>query len=266
MNKLKVFIMLKFIKNITRGVFAALSLSLLICSVFAAEGKKGLDDTEIIVNGEQIEFKNINGYMGDMSLRFDLENEVLNIIRTEPGELPHEKNIPMRISDDGRIYLLEKCELYDRTTDEIWEKMGMNVFGFLSGGFIYKNGECIDLPGVYYYGGLGAVCVADLNNDGDYQLLYISRFGSGIDGHNLNCYSEKYKITSTVGGAGGFYLSKIDDQNVYIRYPYRLNDDIYKLRLEKSVGYSLVADKVDEEKLPQLRLTVQLKEQSQIQF
>jgi hypothetical protein len=152
------------------------------------------------------------------------------------------KNIlPIQVSDNGRLRLMPQKAgtIYDRTTDEIWEKMGMNVFGHQGGGFIYKNGTIIRLPGQFYYGGLGTVCVADLNNDGDYQLLYISTWGSGVNGHSLNCYSEKYKITSNISGHAPIIITT-DDRNFYIGGR--------KLKLEKSEeGYVLTVSTADKE-------------------
>ena len=150
------------------------------------------------------------------------------------GEITSEQIYPVEINQDGRIKFEDNCPIYELTTDEIWNKMKIQAFGYVSGGFIYKDGEIIDLPGNYMFGSLGDVCVSDLDNDGEYELLYFSMWGSGVNGHSLNCYSLKYNISCDFTKSFGFSFAKENDQNVYIQsFDGWGEKERYKLQLAK---------------------------------
>ena len=250
--------MLQSIKGMIRGVFVISALVLLICAAYALSiMNSDCISEKLTITGDQIDLKNIYG-TDDMSVRFDFEGKTLTITHTNYDKVTKETTIPIEISDDGRIYLLEKLpsnsyQIYDETTDDIWEKMGINVFTHFGGSFIYKykTRECIfllgndDLRASFRY-----FCAADLNNDGNYQLLYFYTVGSGVHGYVLNCYSEKLKFNTYYRDMISLnsYLLKIDDQNVYIikiKFEKQGEEyvalplyegEVFKLRVEKRDG------------------------------
>ena len=171
---------------------------------------------------------------------FDIENEALHAIIKNQKQSAKISHHPMKIAEDGRVSFFGRRipGLYERTTDEIWEKTKMQVFGYTSGGFIYKGGEIINLPGNYMFGSLGETCLSDLNNDGEYELLYVSHWGSGVDGRNLNCYSKNMKIESQVGFTFGFTFVKEDYQNISL-----VTTDFFNLSDVKELGKLKLAEK-----------------------
>lgn len=174
-------------------------------------------------------------YLTGWSYEFDILNKQLISTYQETDKEDSIKTTPIEINDEGRIFLPDAFNngLYDKTTDEIWNKMEMQVFGYTSGGFIYKNGEQINLPGNYMFGMLGDVCVSDLDNDGIYELIYLSHWGSGVNGTSINCYSENRTISCDLKNTFGLEFLKKDDQNILVKWDDGSTDELFLLKVKE---------------------------------
>lgn len=120
-----------------------------------------------------------------------------------------------------------KIPLKDLTTDEIWNRLGVQVFQ-VSGDiyqydtFLIRNRQV--LPMGTGFGGMGvtSMIVTDLDQDGQPELLYAYSFGSGIHQSHLGLYSPALTGNSTIEANtryvdGDLLLVKVDDQRVNIK-------------------------------------------------
>ena len=117
--------------------------------------------------------------------------------------------------------------LTDRTTDEIWQNLGAQVFqikdaGFQNGcGVLIKQGQVHWLGGCTGGVGLLSLAVADVNKDRSPELYYSYSFGSGLQRCEIGVYSERNAKAQTVGWKdaylGDLFLEKTDAQTVLVQ-------------------------------------------------
>ncbi len=126
--------------------------------------------------------------------------------------------------------------LKELTTDEIWNRMGLQVFQVSQGIFQYDTfliWQTVVLPMGTGFGGVGvtSMAVADLDHDGQPELLFTYSFGSGIHQSRLGMYAPAIPGSALLGSPGplngiieaettlrdgDLLLEKISDQEVRV--------------------------------------------------
>ncbi len=117
-------------------------------------------------------------------------------------------------------------QLGELTTPEIWNRLELQVFQ-ISGGvhrsdtFLIRNGQVQQMGMASGGNGLTALAVADLDADGQPELLYTFSFGSQPERSVLALYSPDLpgEGVLTAGQSwlhGELHLKKIDDQQVIV--------------------------------------------------
>jgi heat shock protein HslJ len=118
--------------------------------------------------------------------------------------------------------------LKELTSDEIWSRMGLQVFQVAQGTFQYDTfliWHTVVLPMGTGFGGAGvtSMAVSDLDQDGQPELLYTYSFGSGIHQSRLGIYAPA--LPGSDNGVreaditlrdGDLLLDKLDDQEVHV--------------------------------------------------
>ena len=101
------------------------------------------------------------------------------------------------------------------TTDEVWDKLGVQVFQVTEGvqaheTFVVAPGRVVRI-GVGFGGrGVRSLCVAELNGDGRSKLVYSFSWGSGTHRSQVGVYDLKAKEPRQLI-AGESYFSGVDD-------------------------------------------------------
>lgn len=109
------------------------------------------------------------------------------IINAKKINLPTAKSL---IKNDFYKNTQDELTITEQTTDELWQKMGIQLFQIENkGSFVIQNNKVIDLGERPYTFYLDYV-VCDLNRDGNYELYFNYQFGSGVSRGILGCYSQ----------------------------------------------------------------------------
>jgi len=116
--------------------------------------------------------------------------------------------------------------LTELTTDEVWQRLQAQVFQVNDGNrmfntYLIKNKETVPLGTGGGGMGLTSMCVADLDQDGNPELLYTYSWGSGIHQCRVALYSANLPAPYSLEAGityGGYYwtVEKQDDQTVFI--------------------------------------------------
>jgi hypothetical protein len=116
--------------------------------------------------------------------------------------------------------------LRELTTDEIWSRMGVQIFQVTGDIFQYETFlvSCGRLqPMGVGIGGVGvaSLAVTDLDSDGQPELAYAYSFGSGLHRSRLAIYAPSFKTDKMLDAGiryeqGDLLLDKIDDQQVQV--------------------------------------------------
>jgi len=117
--------------------------------------------------------------------------------------------------------------LKEMTTDEIWSRLGVQVFQvsgdiFMYDTFLVHRGQVTPMGTGFGGVGVTTLAVADLDRDGQSELLYTYSFGSGIHQSRLGIYSptlpgEGILEASTTLTNGDLLLEKINDSQVQVK-------------------------------------------------
>jgi hypothetical protein len=129
--------------------------------------------------------------------------------KTQPGRNPGEKN-PLR----------------ELTTDEIWSRMGVQVFKVTEGvhmfdSFLIRDGR-VEPMGIAFGGyGVDALAVTDLDGNGQPELLFTYSWGSGLHRAHLAVYSPALPKNGMLAADlalmnGDLSLAKQDDRRVAV--------------------------------------------------
>jgi hypothetical protein len=116
--------------------------------------------------------------------------------------------------------------LTELTTDEVWQRLGAQVFQVKEGiyqfnTYLIKNKEIAPLGTGFGGVGLTSMCVTDLDQNGNPELIYTYSFGSGIHRSQVALYSadlpEPYSLEAKIAYRDDdWILEKRDDQTVFV--------------------------------------------------
>jgi hypothetical protein len=116
--------------------------------------------------------------------------------------------------------------LKEMTTDEIWNRLGVQVFQvsgdiFMYDTFLVKGGQVTPMGTGFGGVGVTTLAVTDLDQDGLPELLYTYSFGSGIHQSRLGIYSPTFPgegilEANTTLTYGDLLLEKVDDYQVKV--------------------------------------------------
>ncbi|MBN2893924.1 MAG: hypothetical protein JXL97_18795 [Bacteroidales bacterium] len=89
----------------------------------------------------------------------------------------------------------KKLKVVELTTDEVWDKMSTQIYRVEGDEILFYaiNGEKVSSLGGSYSYDLDFV-VTDLDNDGNYELVYTYQFGSGVSRGVVGAYSTVEQI------------------------------------------------------------------------
>lgn len=115
--------------------------------------------------------------------------------------------------------------LHELTTDEMWERLGAQIYEINDG--IYEPGwyAIVDREAVSLATGTSVVpssmCLADIDHDGNHELLFIYYYGCGVLRAALGMFSPQYDVSHILiscldPGKGSWALDKHDDATVWI--------------------------------------------------
>jgi hypothetical protein len=116
--------------------------------------------------------------------------------------------------------------LTELTTDEVWQRLRAQVFQVNDGynmfnTYLIKNKEIVPLGTGVGGMGLTSMCVADLDQDGNPELVYTYSWGSGIHQCRVAMYSADlpapYSLEARIVYDGNDWtVEKQDDQTVFV--------------------------------------------------
>lgn len=117
--------------------------------------------------------------------------------------------------------------LTELTTDEVWQRLRAQVFQVNDGNhmfntYLIKNKETVPLGTGVGGMGLTSMCVADLDQDGNPELVYTYSWGSGIHRCQVAIYSANlpapYSLDARIAyGGNDWMVEKQDDQTVFMK-------------------------------------------------
>jgi hypothetical protein len=117
--------------------------------------------------------------------------------------------------------------LAELTTDEVWQRLRAQVFQVNDGYYMFntyliKNKETVPLGTGSGGMGLTSMCVADLDQDGNPELVYTYSWGSGIHRCQVAIYSANlpppYSLDARIAYGGNDWMAeKQDDQTVFMK-------------------------------------------------
>jgi len=115
----------------------------------------------------------------------------------------------------------------EMTTDEIWNRLGVQVFQvsgdiFKYDTFLVKRGQVTPLGTGFGGMGVTTMAVTDLDRDGQPELLYTYSFGSGIHPSRLGMYAPTFPGDGMLEARpslifGDLLLEKINDNQVLVK-------------------------------------------------
>ncbi len=114
------------------------------------------------------------------------------------------------------------------TTDEIWERLGAQIYqennnsNYEYQGYLIKNKEVTQLGSSFGGYGLTSMCVTDLDQNGQAELVYTFSWGSGQHRSQLALYSPDIPETHSIVAGIDFYdwdwtVEKLDDQTAWVK-------------------------------------------------
>jgi hypothetical protein len=116
--------------------------------------------------------------------------------------------------------------LREFTTDEMWQRMGIQVFQ-VSGGiyeyytYVIADDRVEQLGEAFGGSGVTSIHVTDLDRDVDPELTYTYSWGSGIHRSQVAVYSaawpESASKAADVAYLGDLTLEKVSDQEILVR-------------------------------------------------
>jgi hypothetical protein len=126
-----------------------------------------------------------------------------------------------------------KFTLKELTTDEIWQRIGAQVFvleghivSFWSAEtYIIVDGQ-VDRLGTAFGGyGVTSMCVTDLDQNDEAELTYTYSWGSGLHRSHVAVYLPRHLGTRDIDADlvylhGDLLLEKVDDQDVLVKAGY----------------------------------------------
>jgi len=205
------------------------------------------------------------------------------------GKAPAPEVEPVRLSvEEARTLIREELleeepdldleiTLEERTPDDLWQRMGAQLF--LSGGpfaevrsaetYAVADGQ-VDRLGIAFGGhGVTSTEIADLNQDGEPELLYTYSWGSGLHRSHVAVYMPRHPDERTIDADlvylnGDMLLEKVDDQTVFVKAGYGYGDDFVvaatlgPLRLEDQGGQVALVVDLEEELPPEVMRQITL--------
>ena len=117
--------------------------------------------------------------------------------------------------------------LKEMTTDEIWNRMGVQVFQVSGDIFMYDTflvtGSQVTPLGIGFGGmGVTSLAVTDLDRDGQPELLYTYSFGSGLHQSRIGMYAPVLPGNGNLEAGtsllnGDLLLAKVSDSQVVVK-------------------------------------------------
>lgn len=131
----------------------------------------------------------------------------------------------MIFSDNPNMSVSAEFSLIELTFEELWSRMGMQVFKITDGVRAYETyllkGDRVESLGIGFGGfGVTSMCVTDLDSNGEPELTYTYSWGSGIHRSLVSVYSEEWSESRDaiiVYPHGDLILNKFDDQTVFVK-------------------------------------------------
>ena len=125
------------------------------------------------------------------------------------------------------LYTAFEFPLQELTSDEIWTRLGVQIFQVSGGVYQYhtylaRDGRIKALGTGFGGFGLTDMCVADLDDDGNPELIYTYSWGSGIHRAHLAAYFAEGAASRTIEANvvylhGDMLLEKVDDHTLFVK-------------------------------------------------
>ena len=132
----------------------------------------------------------------------------------------------MFLKDTPALNPAVEFSLTELTTDEVWQRLRAQVFQVNDGyhmfnTYLIKNKETVSLRTGGGGMGLTSMCVADLDQDANPELVYTYSWGSGIHRCQVAVYSASLPPPHSVDariayGGNDWMVEKQDDQTVFV--------------------------------------------------
>jgi hypothetical protein len=132
----------------------------------------------------------------------------------------------MLLKDIPALNPAAEFPLTELTTEEVWQRLRAQVFQVNDGNrmfntYLIKNKETVPLGTGFGGMGLTSMCVTDLDQDGNPELVYTYSWGSGIHRCLVALYSANlpapYSLEARIiYGGNDWTVEKQDDQTVFI--------------------------------------------------
>jgi len=182
----------------------------------------------------------------------DMECDWLIVLELDSSLLDEEFNLTMQTERGNEVGILSypspervtlNPDLYtELTTDEVWEKMGIQVLVDIENyTFIIKDRDDY-YKAVYGYSSpysIDMLDVCDVDGDGEYELLFTTNTGSGILRTHLWSYSKSKEVHCSFGGVD----VSSQDMEVFV---VKNNDGSYNLNLGGDTRGKLAIEQKDD--------------------
>ena len=121
-----------------------------------------------------------------------------------------------------RAHVSPLPSLKELTTEDVFERMGLQVFIDTGGGtsYVIEQGRVTELCEGFGGHGLQSMCVADLDDDQNLELVFTYSWGSGVHRSHVGiCYDNGTSLQTAIAPFwyyGDLLVEREDDQHVAV--------------------------------------------------